>query len=188
MKVLVIAAHPDDEVLGCGATTARLEKEGHEVRYLILGKGRNDETDNQFDKLPLLYWVQIIEKHIKGDIPDIIFTHYEHDLNIDHRITYQAVITACRPIGIGKLVREIYSFEVLSNTEWNISGFIPDTYYDIGAYIHKKITKMGSLYSEEMRKYPHPRSIMGMRYLALYRGFQCGCQYAEAFKTVRRRI
>jgi LmbE family N-acetylglucosaminyl deacetylase len=188
MKILVVGAHPDDEVLGCGATTARLEKEGHEVDYLILSGGRGDEMDNQFDKETLLYWVTMVEIRIMGTVPDIIFTHYKHDLNIDHRITYQAVITACRPIKSGKLIKEIYSFEVLSNTEWNISGFVPDTYYNIGAYIHKKIAKMNSLYGSEMRRHPHPRSIMGIRYLALHRGYQCGCEYAEAFKTVRRRL
>lgn len=188
MKVLVVAAHPDDEVLGCGGTTERLKKEGHKVDILFLGAGRGDEFDNQFDKLPLLHWVQSVEVGIDCYKSDIIFTHYENDLNIDHRITYQAVITACRPIGTGKLVKEIFSFEVLSNTEWNITGFNPDTYYNIGNTISNKIQKMNSLYGEEMRRYPHPRSIMGIRYLALHRGFQCGCQYAEAFKTVRRRI
>lgn len=39
MKVLVVAAHPDDEVLGCGGTIARLAREGHEVNILILGEG-----------------------------------------------------------------------------------------------------------------------------------------------------
>jgi len=39
VKVLVIAAHPDDEILGCGATAARLVAEGHEVHFAILGEG-----------------------------------------------------------------------------------------------------------------------------------------------------
>ena len=39
MKVLVVAAHPDDEVLGCGATMARLANEGHEVHIAIMGEG-----------------------------------------------------------------------------------------------------------------------------------------------------
>ncbi len=38
-RVLVIAAHPDDEVLGCGGTIARLAKDGHEVYIAILGEG-----------------------------------------------------------------------------------------------------------------------------------------------------
>ena len=39
MKVLVVAAHPDDEVLGCGGTIARLAAEGAEVRIAILAEG-----------------------------------------------------------------------------------------------------------------------------------------------------
>jgi LmbE family N-acetylglucosaminyl deacetylase len=38
-RILIIAAHPDDEVLGCGATIARLAREGHEVYIAILGEG-----------------------------------------------------------------------------------------------------------------------------------------------------
>jgi LmbE family N-acetylglucosaminyl deacetylase len=38
-KVLVIAAHPDDEVLGCGATISRLAMLGHEIHILILATG-----------------------------------------------------------------------------------------------------------------------------------------------------
>ena len=39
MKVLVVAAHPDDEVLGCGGTIARLAREGHDVAIALLGEG-----------------------------------------------------------------------------------------------------------------------------------------------------
>lgn len=189
-KVLVVAAHPDDEVLGCGGTTAWLEKQGCEVEYLILGGGRGDDLDNQFDKEPLLYWIELAESALKEYEPQIIFTHYENDLNIDHQITYRAVITACRPVRIRgrNIVREIYSFEVLSNTEWSLNEFQPDTYCDIGPVLHKKIQKMSELYPEEMRRWPFPRSVMGMRYLALYRGMQAGCEYAEAFKTMRRTL
>jgi len=51
-KVLVVVAHPDDEVLGCGGTVARFLKEGKEVHVLILGgiatsrykKSQNEES------------------------------------------------------------------------------------------------------------------------------------------------
>jgi LmbE family N-acetylglucosaminyl deacetylase len=39
MSVLVVAAHPDDEILGCGGTMARLTREGQEVRIAILAEG-----------------------------------------------------------------------------------------------------------------------------------------------------
>lgn len=59
MKVLVIAAHPDDEVLGCGATAARLVMEGHEVHFAILGEGMTsrhpDRTDADAAQLAVLH-------------------------------------------------------------------------------------------------------------------------------------
>src|SRR2546425_11560434 len=39
MKILVVAAHPDDEVLGCGGSIAKLSQEGHDVFIAILGEG-----------------------------------------------------------------------------------------------------------------------------------------------------
>lgn len=184
MKVLVVAAHPDDEVLGCGGTIERLKREGHEVQNLILGEGRGDPFDNQFDSLSLLRWVENVGKHIKACNPDIIFTHYEKDLNIDHRITYQAVITAARP---GCCVKEIYSFEVLSSTEWAFpTSFSPDVFWEITAEdMFKKESILKTNYDSEMREPPHPRSSVGIYTLAKYRGMCVGVKYAEAFKTVR---
>ena len=53
--------------------------------------------DNKLDTYPLLKIVKIIEKYIKKFKPDIIYTHFNNDLNIDHQIVNQAVLTACRP-------------------------------------------------------------------------------------------
>jgi LmbE family N-acetylglucosaminyl deacetylase len=49
VKVLVIAAHPDDEVLGCGGTAARLVREGHEVHFAILGEGMTSRHAQRAD-------------------------------------------------------------------------------------------------------------------------------------------
>ncbi|MCP4229719.1 MAG: PIG-L family deacetylase, partial [bacterium] len=167
-KTLIIAAHPDDEILGCGGTAARLVNEGHDVYTVILGEGitSRDDTrqrekreteiarlkkqihdangiigvkdvsiydfpDNRFDSVPLLDIVKVIEA-VKDKIkPQVLFTHYENDLNIDHQITYRAVMTATRP-QTGETVKEIYAFEVLSSTEWNFPlTFSPDCFFDI---------------------------------------------------------
>jgi len=221
-RILIISAHPDDEILGCGGTVARLIKEGHEAYTLILGEGitsrdheRNkrlrekelkelkkqallansvlgvkevffyDLPDNRFDTVPFLDIVKKIEK-IKNKIkPTIIFTHYHKDLNIDHRITYQAVITATRPTK-DETVREIYACEILSSTEWSYPfSFNPDVYFDITATFNIKLEAIKK-YSSELRDYPHPRSLKGVEYLARYRGMQIGREYAEGFVTVRR--
>ncbi|MBA7552659.1 hypothetical protein ES705_45229 [subsurface metagenome] len=143
-----------------------------------------DFPDNRFDIVPLLDIVKAIEK-IKYKIkPDIIFTHYEKDLNIDHQITYKAVITATRPME-DETVKEIYSFEVLSSTEWAYPlTFSPDMFYDISKTINDKLIALSN-YGTEIRKSSHPRSLAGIWYNAKLWGMKVGLEYAEAFKTVR---
>jgi len=216
-KILIVAAHPDDEILGCGGTVARMVKEGAGAYTLILGEGvtsRDSWTqkelrelheqatrankiigvdipilidkypDNKFDTVSLIQFVKTLETMLDFVKPSIVFTHFKDDLNIDHRITYQAVITATRPMQ-GQTVKEIYSFEIPSSTEWAFpTSFSPDVFWDITETLDKKIEAL-QCYDGEVRQYPHPRSIYGIQYLAGYRGMQCGCNFAEALKTVR---
>lgn len=140
--------------------------------------------DNRFDSVDLLDIIKVISKVKEKIQPDIIFTHYEHDLNIDHQITYKAVITATRPME-NECVKEIYSFEILSSTEWNYPlSFSPDTYFDISDTIHLKINAMKE-YDSELCKYPHPRSLEGISVNAQYHGMRIGNKFAEAFKAIR---
>ena len=151
--ILVIAAHPDDEAMGCGGTLARHAEQGDDVNILFLADGESSRpdnhnierrceaaenaasalgcnsplllglADNQLDTMPLLEIVQKVEKTIKEISPSIIYTHYGGDLNIDHQITHQATLTAMRPQPDCK-VNAIYGFETLSSTEWSS----PDQY------------------------------------------------------------
>jgi len=220
-KILIVASHPDDEVLGCFGTVARLIKEGYDAYTLILGEGKtsrdeqrivknkkdeivvlnteiqkaNDTIgikkvfiesfpDNRFDSVDLIDIVKVVSKVKEVVEPDIIFTHFENDLNIDHHITYQAVLTATRPME-DECVKEIYSFEILSSTEWNYPlSFSPDTYFDISDTIDLKIKAMEE-YTSELCEYPHPRSLEGIKLNAKYQGMRVGKQYVEAFKSVR---
>jgi len=125
LNVLVLAAHPDDETLGCGSTIARLAREGYDISLLTFTDGisaRNstlssrtkvlvkvckilgidkllsgDFPDNAMDTISLLTIIKYIEYFIKDKHFDIIFTHTPECLNIDHRIVYQATMTAFRP-------------------------------------------------------------------------------------------
>ena len=219
--ILIVAAHPDDEVLGCGGVITKLVQQGASVHVAILGEGVTSRykkrkgilqgkelkklkeyiekasivlgvtktwvfnfPDNRFDTVALLDIVKAIEVVKKKVKPEIVYTHHGNDLNIDHRIVYSAVLTACRPVK-GETVRKIYSFEVLSATEWNHPNFFsPNVYIDISGFINKKIEAM-KVYKSEIKQWPHPRSEEALRVLAQKRGYEVGLNFAEAFELVR---
>ena len=218
-RILVVCAHPDDETLGCGGTIARLSRKGYTIEGLILGRGAEarggsntgveelrrqaeagafllglslefkDLPDNQFDTVPLLEIVRLIEHKIDSCRPDCVFTHYPYDLNVDHRLTANAVLTAARPLP-GGTVRKIYAFEVPSSTEWNFGAaqqFDPDTFVDIGQTLEIKLAAF-ECYRTEMRPWPHSRSSEAVEALAKWRGATVGVTAAEAFKSLRRII
>jgi len=217
-SIMVIAAHADDEALGCGGTMARLTAEGAQIQVVFMADGvfsRKNSTptqlnkrkiaaerarkilgyqkchfldlpDNQMDQVPLLVIVQKLEALINKYQPETIFTHFHGDLNVDHRITQQAVMTACRPVP-GCSVKKIYGFEIPSSTEWatpDSSPFCPTFFMDISSFLHKKIKALKA-YSLEMREPPHARSLCNVEFLARNRGHAMGIKAAEAFVVYR---
>jgi LmbE family N-acetylglucosaminyl deacetylase len=223
-NILVVVAHPDDEILGVGGTINKLVNDYNcRVKVIILGEGitsrgekdtnfenqlsihknniieaKNilgyqeletfDFPDNKFDTLPLLDVIKTIEKVKKDFNPDVIFTHHGGDLNIDHRITYNAVITSSRPIN-GEQVKLVATFETLSGTEWIGSDspyqFVPNFFLEIGnSNLVAKIKAM-ECYQFEKREFPHPRSPESIKSKAMSRGSTSGVPFAESFKIVR---
>ncbi|MEW6989353.1 PIG-L deacetylase family protein [Colwelliaceae bacterium 6441] len=142
--------------------------------------------DNQMDNVPLLKVVQTIESVIEAYPAEIIYTHSSTDLNIDHSITHQAVITACRPQPQSS-VKKIFSFEVRSATEWQASSkqqFIANYFTDVTDFMDKKIQAL-NCYPEELREFPHSRSIEAIQAHAITRGTSVGIAKAEAFYVER---
>lgn len=140
--------------------------------------------DNAFDTVSLLSIIKSIECYLYMWKPEIVFTHHSGDLNIDHRLTYQAVMTACRP-GCSA-VKDIYAFETPSSTEWAFDGsFKPNAFVDISQTINDKLKAM-ECYTTEIREYPHPRSLRALKSRAEYWGQIAGVEYAEAFELVRK--
>lgn len=222
--ILIIAAHPDDEILGVGATVAKHVAAGDEAYALILGEGQTSRyatredasakdveklhkdtmlaaekvgyqqvyfenfADNRFDSVDLLDIVKVVEQYIDKLRPEVIYTHHAGDLNIDHQLTYRAVVTGTRPVNDCS-VKEIYAFETLSSTEWNFSSegdaFNPNVFIDVKDFFEKKIKAM-KCYHSELCKFPHPRSIQGMKIQAQRWGSVVGKEYVEAFRLIRK--
>jgi N-acetylglucosamine malate deacetylase 1 len=225
-KILVVVAHPDDELLGLGATMNKLIKEQNcTIRAVILGEGitsRSDERnpeewsdelkihrqnieearkligydsvgtydfpDNRFDTIPLLDIIKVIEKEKEIFKPEIIFTHHGGDLNIDHQKTFEAVITATRPME-DEIVKTVITFETPSGTEWRASTdpnhFVPNIFMKISEENLKAKINAMECYKFEKRKYPHPRSPEALAIISKRNGIQVGHQYAEVFMLVR---
>jgi LmbE family N-acetylglucosaminyl deacetylase len=225
-SVLIIAAHPDDEVLGCGGTMARHASYGDTVNVVILGEGitsRNanadpvsretelselgvaaqranrilnvaelilhDFPDNRMDSLPRLDVIKTVEGFIERFQPSIVYTHHGGDVNVDHRCTHDAVVTACRPMPGQQKVVELLFFEVASSTEWQPSGskmpFVPNWYVDICETLAFKLEALQA-YACEMRDWPNARSVRALEHLARWRGANIGVDAAEAFMLGRK--
>ena len=136
------------------------------------------------DSVPLLRIVKAVEEEIVKTKPDRIYTHHHHDLNIDHRIVFNAVLTACRPVG--SIVKELITFEVPSSTEWNYPAqFNPNYFVNIKTQISSKIRAM-QVYKNEIRVFPHPRSAENLRNIAERWGSISGNSAAEAFEIIRK--
>lgn len=214
-RVLVVAAHPDDEVLGCGATITKLSQQGCAVFCLLLNKGRTKETgaqkgkasglekqaqavgkalgvkkvffadfpDQKYDAVPLLDIIQTIEKVKQETKPNIVFTHHPADLNLDHKITSRAVLTAFRPFQ-GEKAKTIYGFDVQESSRWLENGFVPNVFFDITETFAKKISALKK-YQSELKKYPHPRSLQAQEVSAKYWGIVSGQEKSEPFVLLR---
>jgi LmbE family N-acetylglucosaminyl deacetylase len=226
-RILVVAAHPDDEVLGCGATIAKHNGAGDEVHVVILAEGAtsrdekrdraqrqseltklgisakkandiigsfamilHDFPDNRMDSIDLLDIVKVVEQHLERIKPEIVYTHHAGDLNIDHQLIHQAVVTACRPQPF-QSVKTLLFFEIPSSTEWQPSGssvpFLPNWFVDVSATLAVKLKALQE-YESEIRVWPHSRSIESIEYLARWRGGCVGVEAAEAFVVGRNLV
>lgn len=225
-KIIVVVAHPDDEVLGIGGTIHKLVKEwGARVHVVILGEGltardaqrdvkkreqelkihRSNITkakkaigyqsvsifnfpDNRFDTVALLDITKTVEREITSCNAEVVFTHHNGDVNVDHKLTFEAVMTACRSFP-GQQVKGIFSFPTYSGTEW-IASTEPKQYI---SNVHISLTKEDidakckaiECYEFEKRKFPHPRSSQALKVYAQAEGVKVGVPYAESLCLVR---
>ena len=218
MKILIIAAHPDDEVLGMGGTMKKLSKSGNDIKVIFLSAGilarrpsnaqqkikelRKDAEralkilgvnqidfldfpDNEMDQISNLKLTKVVEKEIMSFKPHTVYVPTKYDVNVDHQSAYNSTITATRPKE-NTFVKEVISFEIPSSTEWYFPNeFSPNLFVDISNEFKSKINALKK-YRNEIREFPHPRSVDGLEAIAKRWGSVSGFRYAEAFSLVRK--
>jgi len=216
-NILVIAPHPDDETLGVGGSIAKFASLGHYV-YVIFVSGhlpplyKNDDflitqseaeramailevKDFIFLKIPATtigqlevhVFNKIISDSIEKFSPDVIFCPFP-DRHIDHRLIFESVMVATRPVGFARNISMIAAYETLSETHWNAPyiepNFVPNWNIDISKFHEKKIEAL-NCYSSQISPFPSARSIEAAKSLAIFRGSQAGFGYAESFHILR---
>lgn len=217
MRIIVFAPHNDDEVLGVGGTMAKYSKEGHEVFVCeITAWLENEEMTNELQRqalkahnilgvkdtfflnLPVVH-LKETDTHIKNQKisnivnkvkPDVAFIPHIGDMHVDHAETAMAAMVAMRPVSCIQL-KSIFTYETLSETEWNIpsiqNAFMPNAWSDISDTIDLKLEAM-KCFTSQLRDFPHPRSLKAIKVLANLRGSTINTEYAEAFSVIRHKI
>lgn len=211
MNHLFIIAHPDDELLGCCGTIVKLKERGDRVAVLTFSHLSPTREDDLIDKslathealgvdrsLYLGYemmrfatydrykMTKDIEEAIESERPDVVYIHDSNDIHNDHRTLSAISLEACKlPLrgSYDGTIKAIYSIEVPSSSDWG-AGFLPNAYVEVSAEAIEMKARLLSVYEGVCRDVPHPRNIQSFISLARYRGGQCGCKYAEAYKKL----
>ncbi|MEX0764795.1 MAG: PIG-L family deacetylase [Nitrosopumilaceae archaeon] len=209
MNILVIAAHPDDEVLGMGAIIKKLSMK-NEIRLCVVSEGATaqytDEKmirvrknacikagkmlgissfdffnfpDMKLDSIPQIEINKQLEKIIRNYRPEIVYTTPYHDLNKDHQIVYESTLIATRPLK--STVKKLLCYELPGYVK---TPFFPTVYADVTKEIFFKIKAL-KVYKTELSTFPHPRSVEAVENLSIQRGIECGLKRAEAFQLIR---
>ena len=153
-RVLVIAPHPDDEVLGAGGTVARFSDTGAEVVIAIVTKGAAplfaeaaaanvrrearaahahlgvartvflDQPAARLDEVPHYQLNRALGELVREVAPDTLLLPFVGDIHLDHQLTFLSAMVAARPHGAAFPGR-ILCYETLSETNWNAPFMTP---------------------------------------------------------------
>jgi LmbE family N-acetylglucosaminyl deacetylase len=207
-KILVIAVHPDDEVLGCGGTIFKHRRQGDDVKVLFISGGNDDqksyisEVTSILDvsyvnlDLPDMYLadkslneiIPMIAKCINEYKPEVLYIPNRSDAHSDHRAIFEAMIPFSKSFRY-PYIKEIYMCEVHSETDLAFplieNTFQSNCYIDISAHWEMKKKAM-LVYKSELLDYPLTRSMSSIEAKNRYRGSLISVEYAESFQILKK--
>jgi LmbE family N-acetylglucosaminyl deacetylase len=212
VNLLVVVAHPDDEVLGCAGLLLHNFCNGGKNHVLYLNNGchyrQNFEesvisnqiyrvseilkftphietlSTGNFDTYPQRVVNDLVSKYVKLINPDVVVTHVSNDLHRDHVVVNNATMVACRFTAKNK-VKSVIEMPVISSSEINPNfNFQPNMFLDITEHIETKKLAMEE-YVFELESMRELRGAKGIEGWAIFYGMHIGVQYAEAYKLIR---
>jgi len=216
-RILIVAPHPDDETLGVGGSAAKWSAAGHHVSVLIVsghlpplypqeayertvGEARRafeilGVSEHHFLEIPATFVgtepVHVLNDRIGTALrdvrPDVVLCNYP-DRHVDHRVIFDSVMVATRPVGAGRRIELLAAYETLSETHWNAPhiepNFVPNWVVDISGSIDRKLEAV-ACFESQVSAFPGPRSVGAVEALAKFRGTQAGFACGEAFHVIR---
>jgi len=139
--------------------------------------------DERLDTISILELVQQIEKFTHGWKPDILYTHFQGDINQDHKKIFEISMIYARPRPNYR-INKILCYETPSSTDWGVTEFRPNVFVDVSKVMKKKISAIKK-YKGEIQKFPHPRSVEAIINRAKFWGSKIGFKNAEALLLIR---
>lgn len=213
-KILILAAHPDDEILGCGGAIQKHKDQGNQVYVCIVTDGCSSQYpgDKKIANQKIAETQKVkqflkIDEFFNLDFPDMKLDTVAHlDINkeisrIVNKIKPQIIYTHSptdlnmdhRQVyystevitrPLNDYLNKVYTYETLSSTEWRKEQAFIPNTFVNIKPYIDKKIEALSLYKSETRNYPHPRSLKGIEILAKYRGLQAGLEFAESFRLI----
>jgi len=211
LKILIIAAHPDDEVLGMGATIYKLAKKNHVIHLCVVSEGASAQYKDKkmikvrkdscikagkilgistfdFLEFPDCRLDTVPHLEINGKLEEIISKYKPKVVYTtpSHDISKDHRIVFDSTLVVTRphssKVKDVLCYEIPGSVK---TPFTPNIYENVTNEFPFKIRAFKKYYSE-VENFPHPRSVESVENLAIQRGIEVGFRKSEAFQIIRK--